>query len=268
MKIAAIHRYPVKSLGGEALDRARVESRGIAGDRRWMLVDANGRFLTRRELPAMARIAAVPTSTGIRLSAAEAGYCDVPFPAGDRMADGVDVTVWRDRVRALRADAAASRWLSALLGREAHLVHQPDDSIRPVDPGHARPGDIVSFADGFPLLVTTTESLAALNARLERPVDMARFRPNIVLSGAPAPWAEDEWSGLRIGALSLRIAKPCTRCIITTQDPLTGARADGNEPLETLRALGRRASGGVVFGQNVIPDGDAEIAVGDAAGFF
>lgn len=268
MKIAAIHHYPVKSLGGEALERARVESRGIAGDRRWMLVDANGRFLTRRELPAMARIAAIPTPTGIRLRAAATADCDVPFPVSDGKADGVDVTVWRDRVRALPAGAAASSWLSALLGREAHLVHQPDDSIRPVDPGHARPGDIVGFADGFPLLVTTMESLAALNDRLERPVEMLRFRPNIVLSGAPAPWAEDGWSGLRVGALSLRIAKPCTRCIITTQDPETGVRTDGNEPLDTLRALGRRAAGGIIFGQNAIPDGEGEIAVGDRAEFF
>lgn len=263
MHIAALYRYPVKSLGGQSVAQAAVEPLGLAGDRRWMIVDPAGRFLTRRQIPHLARIAAYPHPLGVELRRAGAAPLVVRFP--DRAAPARPVLIWSDRVEAQPGGDEADAWLSEAVGRPLHLVYQPDHCPRPVSPKYAEADDRVSFADGFPLLVTTGESLAALNAALGEPVVMERFRPNIVLSGASAPWAEDEWRRLRIGTLPLRIAKPCVRCVVTTQDPATGDPVgDGREPLRTLRALGRHTKSGIVFGQNAIPDGAGTLAVGDA----
>ena len=260
MQLAAIHCYPVKSLGGQSLNRATITAQGVAGDRRWMVVNPQGRFVTRRELPAMALLQAVPHADGgltLRHPAAPAVDVAVPTTAEHRV-----VTVWGDSLAATPAGAVADAWLSARLGQPVHLVHMGDDVIRPVDPRYGQPGDAVGFADGFPLLVTTQESLDALNAQLPAPIAMARFRPSLVIAGAPAAFAEEGWSMLRIGALTLRLVKPCTRCVITTQDPDTGESHD-REPLATLRRMGRLWQRQPVFGMNAIPDGAADLAVGD-----
>jgi uncharacterized protein YcbX len=264
MRIVALHRYPVKSLAGQALESAMVESRGLAGDRRWMMVTPQGRFLTRRELPAMAKVRADWTGAGIVLSHRDGDSQTVPEPAAGAQ---VEVGVWDDTVIARDAGDAAAAWLSTVFGRPARLVHMPDTATRPVDPGYGRAGDQVSFADGYPLLVTTAESLGALNRALASPVTMARFRPNVVLAGAPAAFAEDGWTALRIGAVTLRMVKPCTRCVITTQDPDSGEVVEPMEPLRTLRAMGRVMPGPrrePVFGHNAIADATGTIAVGDA----
>lgn len=265
MKVVSLHRYPVKSMGGEAMTRAMVTSRGLEGDRRWMMVREDGRFLTRRELPAMALVSAQPTEHGLRLRHRAPGVdaaseLDVPVPPAD--APVLPVRVWGDEVHGHDAGPAAAAWLSALFGRPVRLVHMAEQTVRPVHPDYGAAGDRVSFADGFPLLVTTVESLAALNARLDAPLDMGRFRPNIVLEGAGAAFAEDGWQRLRIGGLTLRVVKPCTRCVITTQDVETG-ESTGPEPLRTLKAMGRVWQKMPVFGQNAIPDGPGAIAVGD-----
>jgi uncharacterized protein YcbX len=135
--------------------------------------------------------------------------------------------------------------------------------MRAVDPAYGAPGDKTSLTDGFPILIITEESLAALNARLSGTIEMRRFRPNIVLRGAGAPWVEDSWRRIRIGGLALRIVKPCSRCIIVTQDPMSGEQHNGNEPIATLRKMGRMGTGGIYFGQNAIADGSAQIRVGD-----
>jgi uncharacterized protein YcbX len=263
MRVAALWRYPVKSLGGQSLDRAMVEPRGLAGDRRWMVITPDGRFVTRREVPVMAHITADPVGDGLRLRHRDGAILPVVVPtaAPDRA-----VRVWSDTVAGADAGDAAAAWLSDHLGRAVRLVHMPDSVVRAVDPRYARGGDQVGFADGFPLLVTTTASLDALNRELAQPLTMARFRPNLVISGAPAAFAEADWLTLRIGAISLRVVKPCTRCVITTQDPDSGAVIDRHEPLRTLRALGQvfGPRGEAVFGQNAIPDGTGPIAVGDA----
>jgi uncharacterized protein YcbX len=142
------------------------------------------------------------------------------------------------------------------------LAWQPDTSRRPIDAAYAGEADHVSLADGFPLLVTTEASLAALNGHLTAAVGMTSFRANLVIAGTEA-WDEDRWRRIRVGEVMLRIAKPCSRCIITTQNPLTGDRQHGNDPLTTLRAIGRAAKGGIMFGQNAIPDGPGTIRVGD-----
>ena len=263
MRIVGLHRYPVKSLGGQTLEQAMVEPRGLAGDRRWMMVTPEGRFLTRRELPAMAHVSADWTGSGIVLSHRDGRQLAVSEPLTGTT---LPVRIWGDAVQGHDAGDAVAEWLSAVFGCAVRLVHMPDSVVRPVDRDFARDGDQVSFADGFPLLVTTVESLDALNARLANPVSMARFRPNLVIAGAPAAFAEDGWQSLRIGAVTLRVAKPCTRCIMTTQDPDSGEVVEKMEPLRTLKAMGRVLPGPrpePVFGQNAIPDGVGMIAVGD-----
>lgn len=247
-------------MGGQSLDRAWMDPIGLRGDRRWMVVTDAGRFVTRRELPRLAQIEAVPQPGGLLLRHAEAGEMQVAFPDDVTLAP---VTVWRDQVLAQRAGRGASDYLAAVLGKSLHLAYMPDTRSRPVDPSVAAGDDYVSFADAAPVLLTTTESLAALNEQLPSSITMARFRANIVVSGASEAWAEDRWRLIRIGALTLRIVKPCARCVVTTQHPATGAIVDRHEPLATLRAMGRRAGTGIMFGQNAIPGGSGEIAVGD-----
>lgn len=260
MKVAALACYPVKSLRGYALSHATIERIGIAGDRRWVVVSPGGRFQTQRELPAMATIDVLPRDGGITLVNADHGRLDVAMPGPD--AESRDVTVWRDQVRVRMASAAADSFLSAALGKPLRLAFLHETDGRPIDRAFSRAGEHVSLSDGFPLLVTTRASLDDLNARLAHPLQMRRFRPNIVIEGAQA-WAEDRWRRLRIGSLEVRIVKPCARCTITTLDPLSGSRLFGDEPLPTLRAYHRAANGGIIFGQNAIPAEVGQIAVGD-----
>ena len=201
---------------------------------------------------------------GLILTHRDGASLSVPVP-GD--APPVPVQVWGDDVAAHDAGESAAQWLSALFGRPVRLVHMPDAVRRPVADGE--PGDHVSFADGFPLLVTVVESLNALNQELAGPIPMARFRPNLVIACAPAAFAEDGWQRLQIGDVTLRIVAPCTRCAITTQDVDTGEVVDRTEPLRTLRAMGRVLPGEAklrepIFGRNAIPDIQGTIAVGDA----
>ncbi len=263
----AITVYPVKSLRGVAVQEAEVEPWGLAGDRRWMVADGNGRYLTQRELPGMARIAAAPAGDGgivLSVPGTSPGEMRVPMPEAD--SPTVEVVVWRDRVRAQPAGRDADAWLSDALGRACRLVHMGDPAAaRPVDPAYGQPADRVSFADGFPLLGMNRASLDDLNARLAQPVPMARFRPNLVVSGA-APWAEDRWRLLRVGGaggVAFRAVKLCARCVIVTTDQETGARPRDREPLRTLSSFRRDGRGRVLFGQNLVPDGVGRIAVGD-----
>ena len=257
LRITELWVYPVKSCRGTAVDHAEVSARGLRWDRHWMIVDETGRFLTQRDLPAMATISPVLTSSTLVLRAP--GRPDLELPQGATEGDAV-VTVWRDTVRAQRASEAADRWFSEHLGTECRLVRFADGVRRPVDPAYGAPGDETAFSDGFPLLLVGQGSLDELNRRLQRPLPIRRFRPNLVVEGA-APHAEDDWRRIRVGSITLRVVKPCSRCVITTVDPDRGVR-DGTEPLETL-ARYRRRDGKVYFGQNVIPDGAGEIRVGD-----
>lgn len=260
--LASIHLYPVKSLAGLSLETAEIEPWGLAGDRRFMLVDAEGRFFTQRESPSLARIVARPAADGIILSDDAGATLAVAHPGADtqRMA----VNVWRDRLSAALAGAEADDWLSARAGRTCRLVYMDAPATaRPVDLEFGREGDRVSFADGFPLLLTTEASLDDLAARLGADLPMQRFRPNIVVAGTPA-WAEDGWTRVTVGQVSFRVVKDCARCKITTIDPLTGAVSPLNEPLRTLATFRRKAGGRIIFGQNLVPEGPGTIAVGDA----
>ena len=255
--VSELSIYPVKSLRGLSLPRAEVDRFGLRGDRRWMVVDANGRYLTQREQARMSLIQAEPLDDGLRLGAPGMGELTI------RLAPDLprrQVTVWDDRVEAEDAGDAAAAWLSDFLGIDCRLVHFPDDALRPVDPRYAQAGDVTAFSDGFPLLLITQASLDDLNSRLEQPVPMRRFRPNLVIDGSE-PYAEDQWKRLRIGDLTFRVVKPCSRCVIPTIDPATGERHPDAEPLRTLASY-RMRDNKIYFGQNVIPDGEGALAVG------
>lgn len=261
MRLAGIRIFPVKGLRGETLQAAEVTPAGLAGDRRWMAVDAQGRFLSQREVPGMAVVQARLTDGGIVLAAAGAGNFFVAAPRGG--APEVQVVIWRDTVPAVDAGDAAAAWLGGVLGVECRLVCLADPAARAVNPEYGAAGDVVSFADGYPVLLTSVASLGALNEALPVPVPMLRFRPNLVIEGTAA-WAEYEWSRIRIGGVAFRVVKPCDRCVVTTIDPETGLRPDPEEPLRTLKMFRRDARGRVLFGQNLVPDNIGVVRVGDA----
>ena len=262
--IASIHVYPVKA--GRAIDltRAEVEPCGLAGDRRWLVTDPDGQFITQRAEPTLALVCARYSTRGsLHLSVAGQPPLRVPAPAEVLGAEMLWVTVWRSKVRAAAAGAAADAWFSRFLGRPVRLVHLDDPTRRQVDPEFSAPEDRVSFADGYPLLLTSMASLDALNQWLAEDgqpgVPMTRFRPSVVVAGS-APWAEDGWRRIRIGTVPFRVAKPCGRCVVTTIDQQTADR--GRQP---LAMLGRRRRFGqqLVFGQNLIPDTTGTIRIGD-----
>lgn len=264
MHVASLHLHPLKSCAQLDVDTIDVTPRGPAGDRRWLVVDGDDRFVTARQHAAMVGIRAVPAGDGLRLDAPGLPTLHVPAPDGRVRRR---VTIWRDTVDAADAGDAAAAWLSRWLGMDARLVHMDAAAHRAVDPAFGAPGDEVAFADAYPLLVISQAALDALNARLPKPVPMARFRPNLVVGGS-APHAEDGWHRVRIGDVEFEAVKPCTRCVFTTIDPATMTRDPDGEPLRTLATYRRAPPGarvqGVTFGMNLIPRGSGRVRVGDA----
>jgi len=259
--LTSLHIYPLKGGRGLDLDESAVHPWGLAGDRRWMLVDQDFRFISQREHASLARVDLTFGPGGaLNVAARDHAPLTVPVPDG---ADLVKVTVWDAALLAAGAGPAADAWFSAYLGEPARLVYLDDPTRRAVDPGYGQPGDVVNFADGFPLLLTSQESLDQLGDWLaadgDQPVPMNRFRPNVVVTGFE-PWAEDRWRRIRIGDVSFRVAKPCGRCVVTTTDQVTGER--GRQPLRML-ARQRRFGKELVFGQNIIPETPGHLHVGD-----
>ncbi|MGW8311070.1 MAG: MOSC domain-containing protein [Thiogranum sp.] len=260
MKVTELNIYPVKSTRRIALSESEVLPRGLPWDRRWMLVDASGKFITGRQHP---RLATVQTQIGDnRLHVHAAGHDSLSLPLVPRERRVVEVTVWKDSVEALLAGGDADAWFSDFLGLDCRLVQMTDDIFRSVNQDYGRAGDQVSFADGFPLLLISEASLADLNSRLDQPVEMRRFRPNLVIDGERA-YAEDGWRRIRVGEVEFEGVKNCSRCVFTTIDPDTGEKSPDLEPLRTLSSYRRRPEGGVYFGQNLIPRGAGVIRVGD-----
>lgn len=262
MKVKSLHLSPVKSLRGLDVDTVNVEPRGLAGDRRWMLVDDKGVFITQREYPSLARITALPTATGLRLSA-DGQSIDIETP--DTTASRIPVSIWKSNVEAYACKADTTTWFKTYFGINGHLVYQ-GDLKRTVPAGwSAHSDDTVSFADGFPLLITTTASLDDLQKRMANDMPMNRFRPNIVIDGA-VPFDEDTWLTIQIGGIDIDIVKPCTRCVVTTTDQQSGVKPSA-EPLATLkqfRLLREPNLTGVIFGQNAIARGTGVLRCGDS----
>lgn len=265
MEIEALYRYPIKSLGGERVDALTPEERGFVDDRRWMIVDARGRFVSQREARQLTGFRATVTgATGLQIVrlADERVVADLP-DARPTEASTLLVTVWDDTFPAQVVPLPSGLDLAGLLGVPgARLVYMSEAVHRAVDPRYARHGEEVSFADGYPYLIASTASLEELSRRLGEPLDVLRFRPNLVVRGA-APFAEDGWSDLRIGAHSFYTPKPCARCVVVTLDPRTGERKP-----EVLRALSRfrkTDDGKVLFGVNACwRGGVGPVRVGDA----
>ncbi|UVE19199.1 MOSC domain-containing protein [Pseudomonas sp. LS44] len=260
LKLSALYRFPLKSGLAEPLQAAQLDALGMAGDRRWMVVDAaSGRFQSQRALPQMTQIyARWNAAGGLTLQAPGRPHLDIPLPDADSAVRGV--TVWSDSMLVPDAGDEAAAWLSELLGKSYRLVQVPQARARQINTSYAEPGEKVSFADGFPLLLIGQASLDDLSARVGRPLEMLRFRPNLVVEGSE-PYAEDSWKRIRIGGMQFRLVKGCSRCIMTTLDPVTGERNADREPLATLKTY-RERDGDVYFGQNLINENQGELRVG------
>ena len=261
--LTRVRRYPVKSCRGEDLETAVVEPWGLRGDRRWMVIDRDAVQITAREVHRMLRVRPDLVDRGLLLSTPDAPDLFVPTPA----APTGDVRIWKATVAAASGGAEAEAWFSAVLQQPARLVYLDDPRRRATNPEFSLPGDVVSFADGYPVLLASKSSLALLNDWIaegprsdEGPLDIRRFRPNLVVTGA-APFAEDGWTRIRMGEAVFRVAKGCDRCVLTTLDPETGEKQ--MEPIATL-ARHRRWDGKTWFAANLVPDNPgAVIRVGD-----
>ena len=244
--LSELNIYPIKSAGGIAMRSAEVTDRGLRLDRRWMLVDSSGRFITQREFPRMALLGVGAAEE--RLTVDAPGMATLEISSSAWPVSPKSVTVWNDVVDAVPVGDVADKWFSQFLETPCQLVFMPDHARRAVDDGFALHGEIVSFADAFPLLLISEASLEDLNNRMPLHLPMNRFRPNLVVGGCDA-YAEDTWHEIAVGDVGFRVVKPCARCAITTVDQRTGIR--GEEPLRTLASY-RKRDGKVLFGQNLI----------------
>jgi uncharacterized protein YcbX len=263
ISLTALNVYPVKGLKGIALTEARTTDRGLEHDRRWMVVDSNGLFLSQREHPKMATVWTEVADGILTLSAPDVSSVDVPLDAPNSTT--MKVQVWDSICDAMPVSAAADAWLSDYLGFACRLVHMPDSSQRFSNPRYAGEERKVGFADGYAYLLIGEASLADLNAKLlaksHTALPMNRFRPNLVVSGSE-PFAEDGWGEIRIGEAVFRGVKPCGRCQVTTTDQATG-EVKGPEPLATLASYRESAEFGVMFGMNLVTVKPGVIRVGD-----
>lgn len=284
MQISGINIYPVKSLKGIALDESRVEKRGLRYDRRWMLTDRKGMFFTQREVPKMAAVSVAVNSNGLKVAAE--GFGEVMIPHEPDSAARQMVTIWDSLVEGLAYRGVLNEWFSDVLSKDCQLVLMPEETERHVNRKFDTGKDIVSFADGYPLLLIGEGSLEELNQRVlesktdeerefHKPYPMNRFRPNLVVQGSD-PFEEDGWATIRVGEAVFRVAKPCARCVMTTVDQDRG-QFDGKDPLKTMATFrmakqvfpetyekyGQTANA-VLFGENLIPENPGvAVRVGD-----
>ncbi|WP_151088792.1 MOSC domain-containing protein [Hymenobacter baengnokdamensis] len=263
LTLTGLFIYPVKSLGGISLPAAELTPQGLRHDRRWLIVDERNRFLTQREHAQMALLAVEPAYNGFLLrhrQRPELLPLYIPFEATPDKT--LFISIWDDMVWAWRGTREADDWLSEALGQPCKLVYMSDMVRREVEPELNPAGLLVSFADGYPYLLATEESLAKLNAQLAEPVPMNRFRPNLLVSGAPAD-AELDWADFSIGGQPFRSVRGCGRCIVTTINQDTAQKSPAGEPLRTL-ATYRKPANKVLFGQNVTGPASGRLQVGDA----
>ncbi len=260
LQISQLFIYPIKSLGGIAVDNAMVTDRGLQYDRRFMLVDDNNLFLTQREHPEMALLQTAIEGNNLQVSHKKSAEQKLTLPLVPTAGDNIRVQVWEDICDAITVGADADEWFSHHMGFSCRLVYMPDATKRKVDAVYALNNDITSFSDAYPVLLVGQASLDDLNKRLETPLPINRFRPNIVFTGGQ-PYEEDTMAQFTINGIHFFGVKPCARCNITTTDQETGVT--GKEPLKTM-ATYRVANNKVLFGQNVLTGGKGIISVGDS----
>ena len=273
MRISEINIYPVKSLSSIALRKAPVEERGLTNDRRFMLIDRNNDLLTQREFSKMATVKVEVDEIGLKISSEKNGEVLVPFEFANAKTE--TVRVWDSYCEAQIAGDGINSWFSSVLETDCRLVYMPPATRRQINEDFNEGDEIVSFADGYPILIIGEKSLAGLNTKLENEIPMSRFRPNLVFSGGE-PFLEDGWKRIRIGETILRLTKPCARCVITTIDQKTGI-SDIKEPLKTLASFRKPTDvypdtfedlglgkNDVLFGQNLVAENfGEEIRIGD-----
>ena len=259
MHVSQLSLYPLKSARGYTVPQFQIDDRGPQWDRRWMLVDEKGQFLSQRKHPVMTQLLVTVEDNELQIQAPGMPDLIVPFFYWGMIKARQAVTVWRDTMPAKIAEGHVNAWFTQVLGQPCKLAYMPEETRRKVDPSYAKSGEITSFADGYPLLLATESSLAQFNEWLGESVEMARFRPNVVISGNEA-FAEDHWQRLRIGTMEFQVVKPCSRCAIPTLDPQTGKR---NVAVFSTLSQYRSRGDEVFFGQNLLPTGTGELKVGD-----
>lgn len=259
LTLTEIWFYPIKSLGGIRVSRATVLEKGLAYDRRWMLVDENGKFLTQRIHPEMALLKLTMDNEQLAIvhSLNKKSHIIPLHPSTSN--EQKEVTIWDDTVKAFEVSAKSSSWFSEMLSIPCKLVYFPEENIRAVDPRFTVNNENVSLADGYPFLIIGEASLADLNNKMESPLPMNRFRPNFVFSGGK-PFEEDHWKEFTIGSNRFRGVKPCSRCVLTTVDQETALK--GTEPLRTL-ATYRKWDNKIYFGQNLLAIDHTFVQEGD-----
>lgn len=259
MYISNLYIYPIKSLGGIELTEANVTDRGLAFDRRWVLADAENQFITQRQHSQLAFFSVELLTNSLKITNRQnKAVCDVPLLP--ETSDFQQITIWEDEVEGQRVSDTVDAWFTEQLGITCSLFYQPDTAVRPIDADYAITGtEHTSFSDGYPILLVSQESLDDLNSKATQRMEMQRFRPNIVISGA-TPFQEDSLQEIRVGSAVLYGVKPCARCVLTTIHPETAQK--GAEPLQTL-ATYRKKGNKVLFGQNVVVHQIGKIKVGD-----
>jgi uncharacterized protein YcbX len=258
LRLSGLTVYPIKSAGGIPLLESELDEFGLRYDRRWMVVDESGTFISQRSHPPLALVTPGIRNGILRLEAP--GMATLELPLEPQPTVHTSVRVWNDHCGATWTGERPARWFSDFLGLPCNLVHMADEIVRPADRSYAPEGTRVSFADAFPFLIISEASLADLNRRLAEPVPMNRFRPNLVIAGTE-PYAEDGWDRVEINGIRLRVVKPCARCVVTTTDQATAER--GKEPLRTLGRY-RKVWGKVMFGQNAVHETVGRLRVGDS----
>ncbi|MBX2897653.1 MAG: MOSC domain-containing protein [Cyclobacteriaceae bacterium] len=246
--LSEIWIYPIKSLAGIRVKQANLKQKGLEGDRRWMLIDETGRFITQRENPNLALFDLNFDHGGLHITNRTTQQKLLIQDVSNQMGKEYTATIWDDEVKVIEPSVSYSNWFSEQAGIPCKLVFFPEANTRNIDPKYANSHEQVSLADGYPYLIIGQSSLNDLNSRLDLPVTMQRFRPNFVFTGGEA-FEEDRWQHFKIGTNSFRGVKRCARCVLTTINPQTGEQ--GREPLFTLSKY-RKEENKIFFGQNVI----------------
>jgi uncharacterized protein YcbX len=255
-KIKSLHIYPVKSFGGYQVNQMDIISTGPKYDRKWMVIDEKGQFLTQRQNPKMSQVnVKIIEDAHVELTAPGVDFIDFGINEFDATTS-IDVTIWKQKAKAHEVDPEVSQWVSDFLGQPCRLVRMSDEFERPIDKDYGK--GVINFTDGFPFLILSVQSLELLNQKLNKAFAMKRFRPNIVVQ-LDEPHQEDYWTQIQIGDVLFRGAKLCSRCKITTIDPMTGKF--GEEPLKTLSEY-RKTDQGIVFGKNFVHENLGAIRVG------
>lgn len=255
-EITGLFTYPVKSLAANQNDQLIIDDFGFSGDRRFMLVDEEGQFITLRSFPQLSVVNICATENELTLSHSSFGNIIISM---SEFTLEKEVVVWRDKVSAVCVPTKRLEKLNRFLETEVYLAFMPNSSFRQVDRDFFSDDKRVSFADAFPFLLTNEASLVDLNSRLEKSIGMERFRPNIVVKGTEA-FQEDDWKRIRIGDVEFSVVKPCSRCVATTID--SEGKKTGKEPLKTL-ATYRKNEFGVCFGQNLVHHNVGVLKIGD-----